>query len=592
MSEPPGGRPAKDAYEGTSPFRGAGAEPLLQRAVPLTRDLPAYRGSTARSDLVAGLTVAALALPSAMAYAQLAGLPAVVGLYALLLPTVAYAVLGSSRQLIIGPEGSLAALVAASVLPLAPAGSADAAELAATLSLLCGACFLLAWVLRLGWVADYLSRAVLIGYIHGVAVVLVVGQLGKLLGLDVEAIDPLPQVAEVVRELGDADATTVGVSAVAIALLLAGRRWAPRLPAALVVVVLGIVAVKIMDLGDHGVALVGPVPSGLPSLGLPRPSAHDAVTLIPSAVGLFLVCFADGVLTARSYAGRHRQHVDAGRELLAIGAAQVAAGVSQGMPVGGSGSRTAVNDGMGARSQIAALVAAAAVVVVVLVLTGPIADLPKAALGAAIVVAAVGLVEPRNWQALWRTDRVEVAIAAFTAGGVIGAGVLQAIVVAVLLSILDVVRRSAKPHDAVLGWDPRLGRYADVALHPRAQVTPGVVVYRLDDRLFFANAGYFKGRVREALRGAPDPARRLVLDAEGVAHVDAAGVLALRDLAAELAAEGVELVVARAKAPLSARLADAGVGAERIHPTVRAAVGRPLSPRPGSAPSAARARRR
>jgi SulP family sulfate permease len=565
-------RRARDAYGGRSPFRGARAGPLLQRALPLTRDLPSYGPPRARSDLLAGLTVAALALPSAMAYAQLAGLPAVVGLYALLLPTVAYAFLGSSRQLIVGPEGSLAALVAASVLPLAAAGSAEAAELGATLALLCGGCFVVAWVLRLGWVADYLSRAVLVGYIHGVAVVLVVGQLGKLLGLDVDAIDPLPQLAEIAGEIGSANAATVAVSACALALLVTARLAAPRLPAALIVVVLGIVAANMLALDEHGVALVGHVPSGLPSVGLPSASAHDTLTLLPSAIGLFLVCFADGVLTARSYAGRHRQHVDAGRELLAVGAAQVAAGLSQGMPVGGSGSRTAVNDAMGARSQIAALIAAATVVVVVLFLTGPIADLPKATLGAAIVVAAAGLVEPATWRSLWQTDRAEVAIAAFTAGGVIGAGVLRAIVVAVLLSIIDVVRRSARPHDAVLGWDPKLGRYADVALHPRAEVIPGVVIYRLDDRLFFANASYVKGRVREALRGAPDAPHALVLDAEGVSHIDAAGLDALRDLVDELSEEGIAVALARAKSPLLARLDGAHVGPARLYPTVRAAV--------------------
>lgn len=529
--------------------------------------------------MAAGLTVAALALPSGMAYAQLAGLPAVVGLYALLLPSVAYALLGSSRQLIVGPEGSLAALVAASVLPLAAPGGDEAVELAAMIALLCGACFGLAWLLRLGWLADYFSRPVLVGYIHGVAVVLVIGQLGKLLGLDISAIDPIPQVVEVAREIDGADLTTVAVGLGGLAALTAGRLWAPRLPAALVVVVAGIVLERLLHLADHGVALVGDVPAGLPSLSLPSPSAHDTIAIVPSAIGLFLVCFADEVLTARSYAGRHGEHVDAGTELLAMGAANAASGITQGMPVGGSGSRTAVNDAMGARSQVSALVAAGAVLLVTLFLTGPIADLPKALLGAAIVVASVGLIEPATWRALWRTDRAEVAIAAFTTGGVIGAGVLQAIVVAVLLSILDVVRRSARPHDAVLGWEPRLGRYADVAVHRGAQVTPGVVVYRLDDRLFFANAGYVRGRVREALRGAPGPPPRwLVLDAEGVSHVDAAGLDALVALAEALRGEGVAVAVARVKAPIRERLDDGGVtdaiGAERFFPTVHEAVTR------------------
>jgi SulP family sulfate permease len=568
---------ADEAYRDRSPFQGAEDEPLLQRAVPLARDLPDYDVPSGRRDLLAGLTVAALALPSGMAYASLAGLSPVVGLYALLLPAIAYALLGSSRQLIVGPEGTLAALVAAAVLPRAAAGSAEAGELAALMSLIAGLCFLLARLARLGWLADYLSRPVLLGYIHGVAVVLVVGQLGKLLGLSIAATDPIPQLREVLRELGSASGTTIAVAAAALAILIGARLFAPRLPAALLVVLLAIGASELLNLGDHGVALVGSVPSGLPSFGLPTPGWDDARALLPSAVGLFLVCFADEVLTARSYAGRHHQHVDAGKELVATGAANIAAGLTQGMPVGGSGSRTAVNDAMGARSQVSAIVAAGAVLVVVLFLTGPIADLPKAVLGAAIVVAALGLVEPRQWAALWRTDRVEVGIAAVTVIGVIVTGVLQAILVAVALSIVDVVRRSARPHDAVLGYSERLGRYADVALHPGARVTPGVVVYRLDDRLFFANASYVKGRVREALRGAPTPPGLLVLDAEGMTHVDAAGAAALADLADALAADGVAVVIARVKGPVRERLDESGVtaalgGPGAYHPTVRAAV--------------------
>jgi high affinity sulfate transporter 1 len=568
---------ADEAYPDRSPFQGAEAEPLLQRAVPLARDLPSYDAPSGRRDLLAGLTVAALALPSGMAYANLAGLSPVNGLYALLLPAIAYALLGSSRQLIVGPEGTLAALVAAAVLPRAAAGSAQAGELAALMALMAGGCFLIARLVRLGWIADYLSRPVLLGYIHGVAVVLIIGQLGKLLGLDIAATDPLPQLKEVLQEVGSANGTTLAVSAVALAVLIGARLFAPRLPAALVVVVLAIVASELLDLGDHGVALVGHVPAGLPSFGLPTPGWDVARQLLPAAVGLFLVCFADEILTARSYAGRHHQHVDVGKELLGTGAANIAAGLTQGMPVGGSGSRTAVNDAMGARSQVSAIVAAGAVLVVVLFLTGPIADLPKAVLGAAIVVAALGLIEPRAWAVLWRTDRVEVAIAAITVIGVIAGGVLQAILVAVALSIVDVVRRSARPHDAVLGYSERLGRYADVAIHPRARVTTGVVIYRLDDRLFFANASYVKGRVREALRGAPTPPNLLVLNAEGMSHVDAAGAAALIDLADALAADGVAIAVARVRAPVRTRLDEAGVtaalgGDAAYHATVRAAV--------------------
>jgi SulP family sulfate permease len=573
--DPGGGAPHDEVegpYAGEAAFVPARRRPLLHRIVPVAQALEGYRPAAARRDLTAALTVAALAIPSAMAYAELAGATAVAGLYALLLPTVAYALLGSSRQLIVGPEGSLAALVAASVLAMAAAGSAEAVELASLLALMVGACFLVARLLRLGWIADYLSRPVLVGYIHGVAVVLVVGQLGKLLGLDIEAIDPLPQLVEVARELGDASTATVAVGAVAIAVLLPLRFAAPRLPAALLVVVAGIAASAALDLD---VAVVGDIPSGLPELAIPSPPLADALQLVPAAVGLFLVTFADEILTARSFAGRRDEHVDVGAELLATGAANAAAGLSQGIPVGASGSRTAVNDAMGAHSQLAGLLAAGAVALVLVFLTGPIADLPKAVLGAVIVVAAVGLFEPAAWRELWAADRVELAIAAVAAAGVVVVGVLEAIVFAVGLAIIDVVRRSARPHDAVLGWVDDLGRWADVSLHRSARVTPGVVVYRLDDRLFFANAGYVKGRVAEAIRAAPTETRRVVFDAEATTHVDAAGLAALDEIEARLRGDGIELVYARLKGDPRDHL---GPG----FPTVRAAVAG--SPAPGEPP--------
>jgi sulfate permease, SulP family len=268
-----------------APFRPAARDPLVQRAVPVAKELATYRPHAARRDLTAALTVAALAVPSAMAYAEVAGLSPVNGLYALLLPTVVYALLGTSRQLVIGPEGSISALVGASVLGLAVAGSQEAARLAGTLALLVAACFVLARLLRLAWLADYLSRPVLIGYIHGVAAVLIIGQLSKLLGLDVEAVDPISQLVEVIRELGDTSVTTLAVGLGALGVLLALRFLAPRFPAALVVVVGGIVLSSALTLSVHGVAVVGTIPSGLPSLGLPSTSAADTLQRCPRPSG-------------------------------------------------------------------------------------------------------------------------------------------------------------------------------------------------------------------------------------------------------------------------------------------------------------------
>ena len=470
----------------------------------------------------------------------------------------------------------MSTLVAASVLPLAVAGSDEAVELASMLALLVAVCFLLARALGLGWIADYLSRPVLIGYLHGVAIVLVISQLGKLLGVPVDATEPLQKLGEVARELGDVSGTTMALSAVTLTALLVLRRFMPALPGALLVVVGAIGASWALDFADHGIATVGPVAGGLPRPSVPTPPLADVLQLVPAALGVFLVSFADEILTARAFAGRRGEHVRASQELFVMSAANAAAGFTQAFSVGASGARTAVNEAMGARTQIAGLFAASTVVVVLLFLTEPVQYLPSAVLGAVLVSAAINIADPAAWRTLAAIDRVEVAIAGVTVTCVVVFGVLEALVVAVGLSIIDTVRRSARPYDAVLGWVPKLEGYRDVSLHPSAEVTPGVVVYRLDDRLFFANAGYVKGRVREAIRAAPTETSWLVFDAEAVNHVDSTGIEALADLARDLRGEGVTLVVARLRSRMRSDFEVAGaveeIGREHFYPSVRLAV--------------------
>jgi high affinity sulfate transporter 1 len=563
-------------YGRAAPFQPPERDPLLVRTIPIAEQIPRYRAPSARRDLLAGLTVAALAVPSAMAYAEVAGAPPVHGLYALLLPTVAYVLLGSSRHLVIGPEGSVSMLVAAAILPVALAGSSDAGELAAMLGLLVAGFFAVAWILRLGWIADYFSRPVLIGYIHGVAIILVIGQLGKLLGLSISASDPIPQLWEALSELGSASGATAALAASTLAVLFVLGRFVPKLPAALIVVALAIGLSWGFDFQTHGIAIVGAIPAGLPELSVPSPAFGQIVRLLPAALGIFLVSFADEILTARSFAGKHNQSVRGSQELLAMGAANAAAGISQGFPIGASGSRTTVNDSMGARSQVAGLVAAGTVALILLFLTEPVQYLPKAVLGAIIVFAAAGLIDLDAWRSLAAVDPVEAAIAGVTTGCVVAFGVLEALIVAVGLSMIDTVRRSARPYDAVLGWVDRLGRYGDVSVHRSARVTPGVVVYRLDDRLFFANVRYVKGRVNEAIRAAPTRTRWLVFDAEAVTHVDATGLETLAELAEDLRRDGVTLVLARLRTRMHEQLEEAGtldvIGRENLYPTVRAAV--------------------
>jgi high affinity sulfate transporter 1 len=537
--------------------------------------LTGYSRARLQIDVIAGITVAALALPSAMAFAELAGAPVSAGLYALLLPVVAYAIFGSAPRVVVGPEGTVALLVATALTPLAASGSAEYSALAATLAALVGLVYFAARLIRIGWLADYFSQAVLVGYITGVAIVLILGQLGKLVGLSSDKDGAIRETLDILTHLGDANRATIIVGGLSLAFLSVISRISKRIPGALVVVVLGIVVSWAIDLAARGVAITGPVPSGLPSFSVPDVSRSDVGTLMTAAVAIFLVSFSDSILTARSFAARHHEVVDADQELLAFGFTQMAAGVTQGIPVGTSGSRTAVNDDMGATSQISGLAAAATIGVILLFLTGPLQYLPSAVLGAVIVFAASKLIDVEQWRALARSSRSEVVIAVVTGIFVVTIGVLQAIVVAVVLSIADVVRRAARPADAVLGWSADDDRYVDVSDHPDAGVTPGVVVYRIQDRMFFANAHFFKRRLWAAVDGAPKPVRHVIVDASFISDIDASAEVALREVIDGLRARNIELHVARATVELQQRLDDVGltavIGADHVHATVTAA---------------------
>ena len=568
--------PFHSAYAGRSPFVSATKPPLTRRFVPLVDSLKGYSRGRLRVDAVAGLTVAALALPSSMAYAELAGLPVTAGLYALVLPVLAYALLGSGLRVVIGPEGSVSLLVASALAPLAAAGSAQYAALAAALAIAVAAVFLVARLLRLGWIADYFSQSVLVGYITGVAVLMMLGQLEKLTGLSSSYDGAVRAAIDNVAHLGHASLTTVAVAGGAFVVLILFGLLLPRWPGALVVVVLGILVSWLLDLGAHGVSVTGAIPAGLPSLARPRISGSDWLSLALPAVAIFLVSFSDAILTARSFAAKHGETIDADQELLSFSAANVASGFTGAMPIGTSGSRTAVNDSMKATSQVSGLVSFGSIVLILLFLTGPIRYLPTAILGAVIVYASLKLIDPAQWRELAGSTRTEVAIAAITTLVVVGIGVLPAIAVAVVLSILDVIRRAATPSDAVLGYSEPDQRYADVGSHPDAGVTPGVVVYRIQERIFFANAHFFKRRVWAAVDGAPKPVHHLILDATMISGIDASAVGAIHEVRTGLHSRNITFEVAHATDELREQFETTGltgvIGAEHFHGTVLAAV--------------------
>ncbi|MGA7689777.1 MAG: sulfate permease [Jiangellales bacterium] len=567
--------PYGHVYAGKGPFKRAKRRPLLYRTLPLIDTLRSYSGLRLRIDVLAGLTVAALALPSGMAYAQIAGVPISMGLYGSVLPVIAFALVSSSPRVVIGAEGTTSILVAAALIGTAVSGE-ERAEQAALLALLVAGVYLVTFAFKMGWLADYLSLPVLVGYIHGVALLLIVGQLPALLGIEVSAENVVTEVTQTIRGLGDLQPETALLGVVSLVVLVVGKRVMPTFPGALVVVIAGIVISWWLSLAEQGVETIGPVPAGLPGFSLPEISPDLLSSLLPAAVGIYLVTFSDSILTARSFAERHGERVDADQEMLALSMGNLAAGVTTALPINSSGSRTAVNDAMGSTSQVSGLAAAAGVALVLMVLTEPMQYLPSTVLAAVIIQASTGLFSRRQWQEVRRISRFEPVIAVVALVGVLVLGVLPAIGLAVGLSIVDAIRRSARPHDAVLGYDPDQERYADVRDVEQAFVTPGVVIYRLDDRLFFANASWTKQRLGEAIAAAPYPVEWVVFNAEAVTHIDSTGAAMLEDVVDELREQDITFTVARPKSRARRRLREAGIiaqiGEEHLYPTVHAAV--------------------
>ena len=579
MDESPQPEPAGQEYSGDrpEPFQARVRSTSPLRFVPVLADLRSYSGRLLRADVIAGAAIAAVAVPQSMAYAQTAGLPVVAGLYGLLLPLVAYALLGSSRNLMTGPTATTALMVGPALVAIS-SDPADYPTLAAMMALLVAAAFVLARVFRLGWVADYFSTSVLLGFLTGLALTLLAGQLDEFTGVAVEGDTPLQEFASFATEfVGGVDGLELLVGVVCLVALLVGSRWLPRFPTLLVVTVLAIGASWAFDLGGLGVTLVGEIPPGLPALSWPGVDLAQVLELAPVAVAIALVGFADAILTARSFAPAAGRPVDANQELLGLAGLNLAAGLSQSFPLGSSGSRTAINTRVGGRTQVVGLVQVACAAVVLLFLTGVLALLPKATLAAVIIFAAIGLIDVRAWRALWRGSRAEFVIAGVLVIGMLTIGLLPSLILAVLLSIIDVVRTSAQPNDAVLGWDGGAGRFVDVERHPKARVIPGVVVYRLDDRLFFANSRYFASRIGEAIDGAPYPVTAVVFDAEAVPALDASGAEELREVITDLHDRGIRFVVARPRRGFEDHLGRLGL-AELLPEdsrflTVRAAVG-------------------
>jgi high affinity sulfate transporter 1 len=526
------------------------------RWLPGVRAIASYQASWARRDVVAGVVLTTLLVPQGMAYAELAGLPAITGLYTSILCLAGYAVFGPSRILVLGPDSSLGPMIAATILPiLGSNGSpARAIALASMLALIVGAIMIAAGVAKLGFVADLLSKPTQIGYMNGLAVTILIGQLPKLFGFSTNANGLIAEAKAFVHGLasGEAVGAAVAIGVFGLALILALGHWRPRIPGVLVAVVAAIAASAAFDLSNHGVSLVGTLPKGFPPLTVPSPIS-DLPLLVAGALGIALVALTDTISTASSFAARTGQEVDGNGEMIGIGAANVAAGFFQGFPVSTSGSRTAVAEQAGAKTQLSGVVGAALIVLMLVLAPGLLKNLPNPTLAAVVIAASLSLADVPGTVRLWRQRRVEFLLSITAFLGVALLGVLQGIAVAVALSILNVFRRAWWPYQTTLGLVPGMRGQHDRQTHPNAQQLPGLVIFRFDAPLFFANARTFRDQVRRLAAAEPRP-EWILIAAEPITDVDTTAADILADLDEELNAAGTSLVFAELKDPVRAKL--------------------------------------
>lgn len=532
-----------------------------------------YRRAWLRHDLVAGLLLTALLVPQGMAYAELAGLPPVTGLYATVVPLLVYALAGPSRILVLGPDSALAPIVAAAIVPLAVVDSDERVALAGLLALMVGALLLVGRFARLGFLTDLLSRPVQVGYLAGIAVIVIADQSLRLLGIESPGGHMLGDLSALVRGVGGADAATAMIGLACLAVILGLARVTPIVPGTLIAVVGATALVRFLDLP---VAIVGEVPSGLPAPSLPSPSVDDLGRLALSALPIALLAAVDTSVLSRSYASRLGQRVDQNHELGALGVANVATGLFQGFPISSSSSRTPVAEAAGARSQLTGIVAAVTIAVLLVVGTGLLAEIPEAALAAVVIAAVLRLIDLSALRWLFDVDRIDFGLAGASFLGVVIFGLLPGVGIAIGLSVLAVLERAWHPYTAVLGRVDGSKGYHDVVRHPEGRQVPGLLIFRFDAPLFFANAEVFRDAVHHALASTVGQVRLVVIAAEPITHVDSTAAEVLAELDDELGRQGVELAFAELKGPVKDRLRRYGlfdrISEERFYPTIGFAV--------------------
>jgi len=547
----------------------------VERWVPGVRVVRTYERRWLRPDLVAGMVLAAILVPQGMAYAELAGLPPVTGLYTTIACLVAYAIFGPSRVLVLGPDSSVSPLIFAAIVPLMAGGDpATAIALAGMLALFVGLIEIGLGLGKLGFVADLLSKEVQVGYMNGLGITIIVGQLPKLFGFSTDADTFIDEVRAFVAGLDQTDAATLAVGSACLLVLLVLPRFTRRVPAVLVAVVGATIVSAALGLADEGVKMVGSLPQGVPTPALPWTSIADVGPLLIAAVGITLVSLTDTIATSTSFAARRGDEVDPDQEMIGMGAANIAAGFFQGFAVSTSSSRTAVAEQSGAKSQVTGLVGAGLVAALLLFLNSLLADLPQTTLAAVVIFAALSLMDFGILGRYYRVRKSALALSLIATLGVVLFGVLWGIAIAVILAILLVFRRSWWPHGSVLGRVAGLPGWHSIATYPDAAQIPGIVVYRWEAPLFFANAGRFRDQVRHLAR--TEQVSWVVLQCEAITDIDVTAADMLEQLDNELNAQGVHLAFAELRSRLQDRVWRYGLfetlDSDHFYPTLKAAV--------------------
>lgn len=524
---------------------------LLQRFVPGLEAFSRYQPSWLRGDIAAGLSVAAVALPVGIAYSDLAGVPPVIGMYAAIFPLFAYAIFGSSRQLMTGPDAATCIMVAAILGPLAGGDAERYQSLMVVLTLSTGLIYVVAGISKLGFIANFLSLPILTGFLNGIALIIVAGQLSKLFGYASEADEFFPKLIEFGEKIDMFHMPTLILGVGLLFVMVTLRRLIPRLPNALVVVIIGIVLVVTLGLDQQGVTVLGAVPAGLPAaFQMPELNFSQTKELLLDASGLVLVSFTSGILTAKSFAHRNRYKINPHQELIAFGAGNIASGLAQGFPVTGADSRTAVNNAMGGKSQLVGIVAGGVMLLILFFLTEPLAYVPNAALAAVIIVSAAGLFDIPALRQLYSISRLELTLSVGTTLGVLILGVLPGVILAVLLSLLMLLAISSRPPDALLGRVPGMKGFHDCKDYPEAKTIPGLLLYRFNANVVFYNADYARERVLAAIEASETAVEWVVFDASPVNVIDVTAIHKIDELREELAARGITLAIAREKRSL------------------------------------------